>query len=275
MILIPLNFLGFSHAQVWFPCEASEIEDALRSFTLVSLMQADKTLTERFSRHAFRVKPFYTTIVDLSRDEAVLWSRLDKKSTRYAIRKAEKEGFEIYINMYLENAYQLINKLIMARRYRRQLSHKEWLAILNWSDVWCGLYNGETYVVHVLLRDGQSRVRLLMSATKERTYPEVKSRVGSLNRFMHWNEILHYRRCGVRLYDFGGIELDRKADTHTITQFKLSFGGDIVTEYIVRMTSMNMLRFLLKSAYLARDLSHQLARKTRDKLQTTRLNDGH
>jgi len=237
--------------QVWFPRDESipEIEEALRKFMIVSLMQADKTLMEKFSRYAFRVKPFHTTIVDLSLDEATLWSRLDKKSTRYEIKKAEKMGVEISVNVELDNAYQLINQFIMTRRYRRPILPREWQSILEYADVWCGLYNGNVYVVHVLLKDGMNRVRLLMSATRQRASSEVKRVVSPLNRAMHWREILHYKRSGIRLYDFGGIELDRESPTYTIMQFKLSFGGDIITEYTMRLRSRGALRLLLRFGY--------------------------
>jgi hypothetical protein len=243
--------------QIWFPRNQSipDIEEALRKFIIVSLMQADEPTMEKFSHYAFRIRPFHTSIVDLSLDEATLWSKLDKKSTRYEIKKAEKMGVEISVNVELDNAYQLINQFIMTRRYRRPILPKEWKSILEYADVWCGLYNGNVYVVHVLLKDGTNRVRLLMSATRERS-SEVKAIVSPLNRAMHWKEILHYKKSGIRLYDFGGIELDRKSPVYTVTQFKLSFGGDIITEYIMHLTSRDALRLLFRFGYFIRSIFH-------------------
>jgi lipid II:glycine glycyltransferase (peptidoglycan interpeptide bridge formation enzyme) len=99
----------------------------------------------------------------------------------------------------------------------------------------------------VLLKDDMDRVRLLWSATRDRSSTEVKKIIGTINRYMHWREILYYKNIGVRIYDFGGVNLDKKSPTYTITQFKLSFGGDIIEEYDILLMRNKILKVLFKS----------------------------
>jgi hypothetical protein len=42
---------------------------------------------------------------------------------------------------------------------------------------------------------------------------------------LHWEMMLHFRKLGFEIYDWGGINLDPTAPTYSITQFKASFGG--------------------------------------------------
>jgi lipid II:glycine glycyltransferase (peptidoglycan interpeptide bridge formation enzyme) len=254
-----LKFINLSQAVIWFANEksASHIEKALSNFMIVSLKQADKNLSEKFSEYTVKVEPFYTTIIDLSIDEATLWSKLDKKSTRYEIKKAEKMGVEISLNVQLDDAYELINQFMINRRLRGAIPYEKWQSILKYADVWCGIYNGNLYVAHVLLKDDMDRVRLLWSATRDRSSTEVKKIIGAINRYMHWREILYYKNIGVRIYDFGGVNLDKKSPTYTITQFKLSFGGDIIEEYDILLTSNAILRVLFKS----KDFIHRKIKK--------------
>jgi hypothetical protein len=253
-----LKFIKLSQAVIWFANEKSisHIEKALSKFMIVSLKQADKNLSEKFSEYTVKVEPFYTTIIDLSIDEATLWSKLDKKSTRYEIKKAEKMGVEISLNVQLDDAYELINQFMISRRLRGEIPYKEWQSILNHADVWCGLYNRNLYAVHVLLKDGIDRVRLLWSATRNRVSTEIKKIIGAVNRYMHWREILYYKNIGVKIYDFGGVNLDKKSPTYTITQFKLSFGGDIIKEYDILLTNNTILKVLFKS----KDFIHERLR---------------
>jgi lipid II:glycine glycyltransferase (peptidoglycan interpeptide bridge formation enzyme) len=132
-----LKFISLSQAVIWFANEKSisHIEKALSNFMIVSLKQADKNLSEKFSEYTVKVESFYTTIIDLSIDEATLWSKLDKKSTRYEIKKAEKMGVGISLNVQLDDAYQLINQFMISRRLRRPISYEKWQSILKYADV--------------------------------------------------------------------------------------------------------------------------------------------
>ena len=62
-----------------------------------------------------------------------------------------------------------------------------------------------------------------------------------------WQELRHYQAAGYRYYDFGGCELDKAAVDYAITQFKLSFGGDVVSEPMLFLAKNPAVRALFRA----------------------------
>ena len=59
-----------------------------------------------------------------------------------------------------------------------------------------------------------------------------RSLVGRANRWLHWQDMLCFKRAGVRYYDWGGMFYDEStADRAGINQFKRMFGGQPVQSY--------------------------------------------
>jgi hypothetical protein len=91
---------------------------------------------------------------------------------------------------------------------------------------------GQLLVWHSYIAN-DCRARLLHSASQIR---EADSRQRALisraNRYLHWQDMLYFKRQGVRIYDFGGL-YQTKDDQGLlrVNPFKLSFGGTRVTEY--------------------------------------------
>ena len=59
-----------------------------------------------------------------------------------------------------------------------------------------------------------------------------RSLVGRANRWLHWQDMLSFKRAGVRYYDWGGMFRDESTGDHAgINQFKRMFGGRPVRTY--------------------------------------------
>ena len=88
-----------------------------------------------------------------------------------------------------------------------------------------------------------------MSATADRRSQSTGylNMVSSLNRALHWFELLHYRDLGVRIYDFGGITMDVSGPclTGPLT-FKSSFGAEPFAESCLRLTRSDLVRPALR-----------------------------
>lgn len=86
---------------------------------------------------------------------------------------------------------------------------------------------------HSYLVDG-NRAWLLHSASHRLTTADSGHRnmIGRANRYLHWRDIVHFREIGLRVFDFGGFGgPEASAEVQRIDEFKLSFGGEHVTEY--------------------------------------------
>jgi hypothetical protein len=221
-------------------------------------MQCSTPVAAELHPCAFRQRVFDTTLIRLEDSEAHLWSRLDSKSCRHEITKARRLSCQVLVNERKEHALALLNESIELHRHRRPISATEWQRTVEACDVFVVMYQDSMLAAHVLLVDYPRRARLLFSATVDRRHHPHRALVGPLNRFLHWCEFIHYKERGMNSYDFGGVELDKSTPTYSISRFKLSFGGDVVRENIVRLAGNAALRMTLRTAAAARDSAKRI-----------------
>lgn len=91
-----------------------------------------------------------------------------------------------------------------------------------------------TLVWHVNVTAGPYAT-LMYSASQFRSGDEeFRKLVGRANRRLHWEELLHFKRAGLRTFDFGGWYAG-STDTArlSINRFKEEFGGTKVLEFSV------------------------------------------
>jgi hypothetical protein len=241
------KFHGLGLIQVWWPETAQEVRHLLDQAPLVMLWQCPTALLPDLRPWVFHLQPFRTSLIDLTRAEEQLWQNLEAKSCRYEIRKAQKLNCEISCNEDTDAARSLIDDSIRRLGYRGGLGADEWKSMLPFNDVFLCKWQGSPVAAHVLRRDHPGHVRLLMSGGADRSDERFRSIVGPCNRLLHWHEFQHYKAEGYRVYDFGGCELDKAAPGYPISQFKLSFGGEVVEEPMVYLARTPALRAVLRA----------------------------
>jgi hypothetical protein len=154
------------------------------------------------------------------------------KNTRYEIRQAEKLGERVKIGRngagLIEEFLILYNDFVRSKPELSTISQSALSRYQGYVDTFIAYLDEKPVCGHVLLRDAEiGRARLLYSANRRFEDREAARLSGMLNRLLHSHEIYAYRKEGFRIYDLGGIEEDR---SNGITQFKMSFGGEIVRE---------------------------------------------
>lgn len=191
------------------------------------------TATElRNANRVVRHEKTATVCIDLSGTLETL-SKGVAKNTRYEIRQAEKLGDRIRIERngpeVTDKFLALFNDFVRSKPEVAAINHSMLRRYEAHADIFMAYLDGNPVCGHVLLRDVEiGRARLLYSASRRFDDRETARLSGTLNRFLHWHEICAYREERFSAYDLGGIKED-KADG--ITQFKMSFGGDVVKEH--------------------------------------------
>lgn len=244
--------------QAWWPENLEAVRPLLNQAPVVMLWQCPEPLVTTFRPWTFRSQPFFSPLIDLSRSEEELWQKLEAKSCRYEIRKAQKLDCVVGLNEEVEAARLLINSSIRRLRYREELGPAQWHELLADHDIFMCRWQGIPVAAHVMLRDFPGRARLLLSGSEDRSNERLRGVIGPANRLLHWHEIQHYKAKGVRFYDFGGCDLHKDSPEYPITQFKLSFGGEVVTEPILYLAKNPGVRAALKGVGAARSLARKI-----------------
>lgn len=244
---------GLDALTVWWPKSVADVRAFLNRNRIVVLWQCPMRFIAEIRPYLFYRRSFSTPLVDLSLAEDQLWQRLDPKSCRYEIRKAQKLNATTLQNEDMESARTLINEGIRRLRYRAEIGPEEWRTLLPGHDVFVCKWEKVPVVAHVILADAPGRARLLLSGTVDRHDLRYRNVIGPLNRLLHWNEILHYKSRGFRHYDFGGCDVDEHSQTYPITQFKLSFGAEVVEEPILYLAKGSALRVSLRTLISIRE----------------------
>ncbi|MBA3685641.1 MAG: GNAT family N-acetyltransferase [Planctomycetes bacterium] len=249
MITVESRLFAQRSLQVWFPECPDEVSAALTRAPLVDVMQCSAAVAQAAAKWAWRTRAFHTSLIDLTVGEDKLWEGLEKKTCRYQINKAKKlAGVEVTVNQDADAAYALISDFIARTSFRAPIPADEWQRILASNDIFVAKHEGRALAAHAILADGTRRARALISATADRGASTDRNLVSALNRWLHWNELKHYSARGVQWYDFGGLELDEQAPEWSISQFKLTFGGQVVTQHIVRCARNPLLRAALRGS---------------------------
>jgi hypothetical protein len=233
MVIIDRNLGGIvPYRAVFFPTDETltELTERTKPTQMARLFW---TATElRNANRVVRHEKTATVCIDLSGTLEAL-SKGVAKNTRYEIRQAEKLGDRIRIERngpeLTDKFLALFNDFVRSKPEVAAINHSMLRRYEAHADIFMAYLDGNPVCGHVLLRDVEiGRARLLDSASRRFDDRETARLSGTLNRFLHWHEICAYREERFSAYDLGGIKED-KADG--ITQFKMSFGGDVVKEH--------------------------------------------
>ena len=111
-------------------------------------------------------------------------------------------------------------------------------------------YQGEVLAGIVFL-EGKNTVEAWLGATvRLDTEKEKRTLAGYANRLIEWEAIKHYKERGFKEYDLGGIwpeeEASKDPNKMGVNNFKLKFGGEVVTRYYYQKIYSKPLSFLYR-----------------------------
>ncbi|GLX66356.1 hypothetical protein MU1_07000 [Paenibacillus glycanilyticus] len=227
MLTVSRKLWGINIAQIYFPRERSV--SMYSSADLVGITQSSVPLKG--------LNPIETLHKDLTKSADELFMNISK-STRKQIRQAENDP-DIQVVIQTEPADEEIFRF---RDFYNQLAEAK-------KTYPCNAFNLETLKLvrdkkaliitktvdqqqqplcyRVYTADG-SRAMALYSASHFRQSDdnEYKRLVSKAHRLLQWEDILWFKNNGYQILDSGGL-----TDDPNVRNFKLEFGGEIVTEY--------------------------------------------
>jgi len=187
----------------------------------------------------------WTLLTDLAETDSGLMALLHK-DTRTKVRRAERESisverYDCHDLKILDDFDRFYHKFSESKPEARdilkisvQLHILKRKADAGMLEVTRAMgRDGEPIVYHVLIvADGRARLLHTASLYREGQSSEHRNYLGWANRYLHWQEILHYKHRGYSQYDWGGWYPGKDNDSLArINQFKQEFGGKVVCEY--------------------------------------------
>ncbi|PIN90884.1 hypothetical protein COU60_00890 [Candidatus Pacearchaeota archaeon CG10_big_fil_rev_8_21_14_0_10_34_76] len=207
-----------------------------------------------FIKGGFHKTTSHTSMLDLSLSESALFSNMEKKSIRWGVNYAKRNGLSFTEPMEpneINSFYELYKKT--AEEGRFQPEKKEFLKKLIEEGT------GKLFLIKLknkILGGGL----ILLDVNKEYSILNLTSCTEKGLKlqtmpFLYWNLILYSKSSGMKYFDFGGYDVDaRKGDKlYNINKFKERFGGKI-TPQLIFSTSLfyASLRNLSKKSKLLR-----------------------
>jgi len=177
---------------------------------------------------------FQTTMVDLSLPESELWQRMHYDDWRRKLRKAERLGDRLVVRKNDSGAradfLAMHNRFVDQKGLRaRPLTWARMAKFDGLYDVFTAYVDGKPFASKVTLRDeDEHRIEMLFAVNARLDGGIDHALVGCVNRYLFWHVMRHYKASGFVAYNFAGIN---PKELPTITRFKLSFGGEVVTLY--------------------------------------------
>ncbi len=202
-------------------------EHALGMNGVIRYQQAEKPI-------GVKSQKFETLLSDLTEDEPMILSRLSG-NCRYKVRRAPKEGvtctfrcgkeiteqdilaFTDFLEQFWASKGVSYHEKEKCRDMMRRYAGAGAIALTT-------AYIGDKLLVcHTYVMD-DVRARLLHSVSQFRTDESVTTNIiGFANRYLHYQDMLYFKKLGKRQYDWGGA--GKAEDVENITKFKESFGG--------------------------------------------------
>lgn len=196
----------------------------------------------------------YTKIIHLSKTIEEIMGGFTK-NTQYEIKKAQNENLEFIFNYQDYNLFSEFYNRFAEKKGGIKSNYNSNFYIRNKNIFILSAckYGQDILVLHSYLIDQNiGRVSLFQSAsTFHDRDKEYRALAGRANRFLHYNDILHFKSLGFTIYDFGGYCLEPTNPVlKNINSFKDSFGGELLQEYnYISYVKYQMLMIYRKISY--------------------------
>ncbi|MGY0691505.1 hypothetical protein ACW2QC_01785 [Virgibacillus sp. FSP13] len=188
-----------------------------------------------------------TLVIDLQRSEEELFADIHKNA-RYKINRAKKRDAinyhelispsdkEIHAFIQFFDRFAKLKQIPKGNFGRLQSLRDKGALILSYITDEAG--NPLCYHAYVKTA---AYCSLLHSASARFENNAERNKIGRANRFLHWQDILSFKKMGFSWFDFGGLFLDEQEGAeHSINRFKKEFGGQVV-DVDKKITPLTML----------------------------------
>jgi len=188
----------------------------------------------------FTCQKEFTSVIDLTQDLDTIWKNMGRKSARYRIGRAQKEGVKIRINEGYDQFFQIYRSFIQKKGIKSLfdvfgVGSATLEAMKKYGTLFVAEYDGEILTGTLYLIDN-SNMKAWIGASKRLEVDRSKaSLISKADRLIDWEAIKYAKEKGVKEFDLGGLwskeEVEKDERKKGINSYKLGYGGKITTCY--------------------------------------------
>lgn len=241
MLIIDNSYFVFNSKEVHFSDYPFDIEGC-DSVTFLFC-------NNKVNAKGFTCQEKFTSTIDLTPDLDIVWKKMDRKSTRYSIKRAQKDGVKARINEGYDQFYQIYKSFIRKKGINPLLGvgTTNLKTMKKYGTLFVAEHDGELLGGHLYL-ENEFNIKLWLSASKRLEVDREKARlIGNANRLLHWEAMKYAKEKAIREFDWGGLwseeEAEKDEKKKAINSFKLSFGGEVVVRYFYQKVYSKAYRF--------------------------------
>ena len=240
MIRIKEKKIFFNVERIWFKKTKSDSNCVVSRF-----IRQDEY--NNFSKIK-SVDSYTTVITNLLQSQDEILKKMRKK-IRYEVNRASKEDINIKYYTYkelaendvlintFEEAYIKFCKTINDKNVLKAYSRKKIKQYIDNSCIVISTAEKDGAIVyHVYIYDNDMCC-LIYSVSDFRDNDVDNYLAGRINKYLHYSDILYFRELGLKEYDWGNLSTNEEEKYNGIDNFKVSFGGDVVTGYNILVSN--------------------------------------
>lgn len=217
MIRFKKSFYFLNVSEVWFGV-ANSLFDSLG---LTVSQHIGKKVRKVIGVHSVS----YTVENRLDVPEELIFSKFNQ-TLQVEIKQASRFPVHCYFDNDKTRFLEFYNDFANSRKIdllsMKRLNEMDKFLKMSFAEL-----DGVTIAAHSYLFDEQQGIVRLMHAASARFNEKLnKQAVGKINKLLHYHDMLHFKKQGFCVYDFGGYaENTTDPGMLGINRFKLSFGG--------------------------------------------------
>jgi lipid II:glycine glycyltransferase (peptidoglycan interpeptide bridge formation enzyme) len=180
----------------------------------------------KIKKDGFECTEFKTLTIDLTQDLDMIWSKFSKKSCKYELKRADRDG----VNVYKTTNPLAFSELNKSFRQLKGLSGNVSVDYMQKYGTLFVAFIKNEFVAGQLYLEDRDNIRWLFGASKR--LESINHLIGSANRALIFGAIRYAKCKGIKEFDFGGYyDGEDNPELQSISFFKKSFGGEVVTKY--------------------------------------------
>lgn len=173
-----------------------------------------------------------TSIINLDNDLDNIWKNFDRKSCKYSINKAEKDGVVISINEDFDEFYEIYRSFMKFKMPKFKIEKLDTLK--KYGTLFTAEYENKVVCGNIYLKNDNIMLYWVNSNLRHKGDKDLNKIIGNSNRLIHWEAIKHAKKSKIHEFDFGGLFAKNNTKNYpgyTIDKFKESFGGKREVRY--------------------------------------------